>query len=69
MISVHSVAEEIVLYPAFEARLLRGQDVANHSRDEHLQIKKFLYELDHMSVDDVKFEGTLKRVTYVIESI
>ena len=34
----HSVAEEIVVYPAFERFLINGEEMADKDRKEHLQV-------------------------------
>ncbi|CAB4422320.1 unnamed protein product [Rhizophagus irregularis] len=51
-IAVHSACEEINLYPAFEKHFTNGKEIADHSREEHLQVKKDLYKLDSMKVTD-----------------
>jgi len=51
-IAVHSTCEEINLYPAFEKHFPNGKEMADHSREEHLQVKKDLYKLDSMKVSD-----------------
>ena len=67
-ISVHSVAEEIVVYPFLEARLDKGSQTADHSREEHLGVKKELYALDHMSVTDSGYESRLARTMKMLYS-
>ncbi|KAG9307458.1 hypothetical protein G9A89_017288 [Geosiphon pyriformis] len=58
-VSVHSTTEEIVLYPAFEEALPDGKQFADHSRKEHLDIKKNLYDLDGMKVTDSGYKEKL----------
>eukprot|EP00158_Paraphelidium_tribonemae_P001333 Partr_v1_DN24270_c0_g1_i1_m36888 putative domain protein len=50
-VSIHSVAEEIAVYPVMQDRLDGGIKIANHSRDEHQVVKNELYELDKMSLN------------------
>ena len=47
-IAVHSVAEEIVMYPAYRSKLDHGKETAAHSRDEHQQVKIELAHLDRV---------------------
>ncbi|KAJ3085778.1 hypothetical protein HK102_013839 [Quaeritorhiza haematococci] len=56
-ISVHSEAEEVVVYPVVERR----GDVAERLRMEHLEVKKELHELDKMPIDDPNFPMTLNK--------
>ncbi|KAJ3085779.1 hypothetical protein HK102_013840 [Quaeritorhiza haematococci] len=63
-ITLHSEAEEVVVYPVIESRDIagKGSDVAEHLREEHLEVKKELYELDKMDVNDSRFPGMLTKV-------
>jgi len=54
--SIHSAAEEIIVYPLLEKYFTSGEDVANHSRSEHLQLKKDLHQLDSMKVTDPEYD-------------
>ena len=66
-LSVHSTAEEIVVYPAFEARLVSGRNAADHSRHEHLEIKYALHDLDRMNAQDARFDEQLDRVMSLVD--
>ncbi|KAI3636118.1 hypothetical protein MIR68_005999 [Amoeboaphelidium protococcarum] len=66
-LSVHSVAEEMIVYPAFEARLVKGRDTADHSREEHGEIKHELYKLDQMTADQKGFDQQLDRVFEILD--
>lgn len=60
LVSVHSAAEEIVLYPAIEKHLGDyGQNIADKSREEHLTVKNVLYELDRMNHEEAGFHEKL----------
>ena len=61
-IAVHSTCEEIVLYPTFEKHLKDGTQLANHSREEHAQVKKDLYELDKMKASDAGYSSLIGKV-------
>ena len=50
-IAIHATAEEIIVYPALESRLVRGKEVADQSLHDHLKIKHELYRLDKMNVN------------------
>jgi hemerythrin superfamily protein len=45
----HSVAEEILVYPAVRRAAKEGNEQANHAIDEHQEIKRLLSEVDKMS--------------------
>ncbi|CAG8693972.1 4400_t:CDS:2, partial [Acaulospora morrowiae] len=61
-ISVHSVCEEINFYPLLEKHLQNGSEMADHSRDEHLQVKKDLAKLDSMKITDEGYTLLIKKV-------
>jgi hemerythrin superfamily protein len=61
-VAIHSHAEEIIVYPALEARLVRGTEAAAHCRQEHLQAKHELYRLDKMNPNQPGFEAQMDRV-------
>lgn len=51
-LSVHAVVEEIYLYPLTAEAVANGEQLAEHSLDEHQEIKDRLAELDDMDVSD-----------------
>ncbi|KAH6844511.1 hemerythrin HHE cation binding domain-containing protein [Chaetomium sp. MPI-CAGE-AT-0009] len=51
----HSVAEEIVVYPAFEKHIPNGVVMAEKDRSEHQQVKEKLYEFQSMTPADPNF--------------
>lgn len=51
----HSVAEEIVVYPAFEKYLPDGVQMAEKDRSEHQIVKEKLYEFQRMEASDPDF--------------
>jgi len=52
----HTVAEELVLYPAFEKHLGdHGKEVAKKERAEHEVQKKLQYKLERMKVEDPEY--------------
>jgi len=55
----HSIAEEIVVYPAFEQHVLGGKEMADKDRKEHLEVKKMLYEFQKMTPKSPEFMATL----------
>ncbi len=65
LVSVHSATEEIVVYPLIEKRFNEGAKVADHSREQHLQVKKDLYQLDKMKVTDEGYEKLLTKTMKV----
>jgi hemerythrin superfamily protein len=54
-LSVHAEAEEQVLYPAVRRYVDDGDDLADHSTQEHQELKDQLAKLDGMSPDDPGF--------------
>jgi len=60
-VAVHSVAEEIVLYPMLEDKLGEyGKRVAQQNRSEHGYVKNALSDLEKMKVTDAEFGGKMK---------
>ncbi|KAK4113266.1 hypothetical protein N656DRAFT_708435 [Canariomyces notabilis] len=56
----HSIAEEIVVYPAFEKHVSNGQKMAEKDRAEHQQqVKEKLYEFQQMSPSDANFDPAI----------
>src|SRR4051812_31240837 len=54
-LSVHATAEEQVLYPRLRRAIDDGADIAEHSLDEHQEIKERLKQVDGMAPDDERF--------------
>lgn len=59
-VSVHSVAEEIVVYPALEERLVRGREIRAQSLKEHAFLKKLLHAVDRMSMQEPSFDHLME---------
>jgi iron-sulfur cluster repair protein YtfE (RIC family) len=53
----HSVAEEVILYPAVEDRV--GSDEIEHAREEHKEAEETLAKLEKLDADDPKFDDEL----------
>ncbi|KAK4153785.1 hemerythrin HHE cation binding domain-containing protein [Chaetomidium leptoderma] len=51
----HSIAEEIVVYPALEKHVPDGMKLAEKDRSEHQQVKEKLYEFQSMKPTDPTF--------------
>lgn len=60
-LSIHSDAEEEVLYPAYSKYMPNGSNEADKARSEHLQIKKAVKNIDGL---DVKGESFDDKFTY-----
>jgi len=57
----HSIAEELVVYPAMEKYILEdGKDLAEKDRKEHRIVKEKLYKFQNLNSTDSEFEPTLK---------
>ncbi|KAI0972591.1 hypothetical protein F4678DRAFT_44474 [Xylaria arbuscula] len=56
----HSIAKEIVVYPAFEKDIENGRDIADHDRAQHQQLKEQLYEFQKLKPQDQAYAPTLK---------
>ncbi|KAI1426903.1 hypothetical protein F5Y12DRAFT_712782 [Xylaria sp. FL1777] len=56
----HSIAEEIVVYPAFERDIPDGQAIADNDRAQHQNIKEQLYEFQKLKPQDGDYISTLK---------
>lgn len=59
----HSIAEELVVYPAFEKYITSGgKEMADKDREEHLVLKKELYTFQGLEATDPSFEPTIKKL-------
>jgi len=56
----HSIAEELVVYPAMERSLSNGTEMAEKDRCEHATVKELLYKFQGLKPDDADFEPTIK---------
>ncbi|KAJ3367751.1 hypothetical protein GGF31_007098 [Allomyces arbusculus] len=65
-VAVHSVAEELVVYP--EVRALMGDTVVDKLIGDQLEVKRAAYELDKMDVTDPEFTPRLQRIMADLES-
>lgn len=57
-LSVHAAIEEAVLYPAVRDEIEDGEEVVEHSLDEHQAVKDLLAEIDDLSAEDPDFVPT-----------
>jgi hemerythrin superfamily protein len=55
----HAAAEEILVYPTVRRTAEDGDALADHSIDEHQEIKRLLSELDDLSADDPAQSATI----------
>ncbi|KAI1437582.1 hypothetical protein GGR50DRAFT_47605 [Xylaria sp. CBS 124048] len=58
----HSIAEELVVYPAIERELEDGRLIADKDRDQHQVIKEKLYEFQKLTPADPGYLPTLKEL-------
>ncbi|GAO14076.1 uncharacterized protein UV8b_06475 [Ustilaginoidea virens] len=59
----HSVAEELVVYPAFEKYLgVKGKEMAESDRKEHHAVKELLKQFQQMSASDPNYVPQLKKL-------
>jgi hypothetical protein len=58
----HSVAEEIVFYPAIEKQVPNGKEMAETARKEHQVIQEDLFKLDKLKAGHADFDTLLKKV-------
>ncbi|KAK5653704.1 hypothetical protein OQA88_8735 [Cercophora sp. LCS_1] len=56
----HSIAEEIVVYPAFEKYCPNGQQMADRDRSSHQAVKEKLYSFQSMSPESNEFIPALQ---------
>ncbi|KAG9839585.1 HHE domain protein, partial [Aureobasidium melanogenum] len=56
----HSIAEELVVYPAMEKNCPGGKDVADKDRAEHRKVKELLNDFQKLKPDVEDFEPTLR---------
>ncbi|OKL58229.1 putative hemerythrin-like protein [Talaromyces atroroseus] len=56
----HSIAEELLVYPAMERHLSDGKRLADKDRAEHQSVKEQLYKFQSLQPADPDFEPTLQ---------
>ncbi|KAI0508349.1 hypothetical protein F5B22DRAFT_401348 [Xylaria bambusicola] len=64
----HSIAEELVVYPAFERDVQDGQNIADNDRDQHQTIKEQLYEFQKLKPRDEAYVPTLQSLFKNLET-
>lgn len=65
-LSVHAAVEEQFVYPLVRARVDEGGDVADHSIEEHAEVKELLSDLERLDAGSDEHTETM---TKVIESV
>jgi len=64
----HSVAEELIIYPAFEKYLgAKGHEMAEKDRKEHHAVKEALKKFQNMKPKDAEYIPTLKSLMANLE--
>lgn len=70
-LSVHAIVEEMYLYPLTAEAVANGEQLAEHSLDEHQEIKDRLADLDDMRASDSDYgrqlEAVMSAVTHHVE--
>lgn len=61
-LSVHAVVEEMYLYPLTAEAVADGEQLAEHSLDEHQEVKDNLADLDGMEASDPGYDQKLAAV-------
>jgi len=61
-LSIHAAIEEEIFYPAVKEALSEGEDLVDHSLDEHQEVKELLAELDRMSPSDAGYHQKVEKV-------
>jgi hemerythrin-like domain-containing protein len=62
----HAVAEEMYVYPAMRKYLPDGDKSVEHDVEEHKQLERAMKELEGLEVSSTEFDGTLRRLQYVL---
>ena len=61
-LSIHAAVEEQVMYPAVRQFVPRGETLVEEALSEHQQLKETLVVLDKLSVEDERFDRTMRAV-------
>lgn len=64
-LSMHASIEEQILYP--QVRKVLGDQLADHSLDEHLDVKKLLYQLENMAPQDNQYDSIVEKLESSVE--
>ncbi|KAJ4352184.1 uncharacterized protein N0V89_007531 [Didymosphaeria variabile] len=63
----HSIAEELIVYPAFEKYLPEGKTMAESDRKQHHQLKEHLKEFQNMKASHPEYVPKLKSLYTLLE--
>ena len=61
-LSIHAIVEEMHLYPLTAEAVANGEQLADHSLEEHQEVKDRLNELDRMEAGDAGYDEKLSEV-------
>lgn len=61
-LAVHSIAEEMVLYPIIRNKFTKGQEIYHRNLEEHQRIKEHLIELDKTDPFNPVFDSKYKQL-------
>jgi hemerythrin superfamily protein len=61
-LSIHAAIEEEVFYPEVKAALPDGDELVEHSLEEHQEVKELLADIDKMSPGDPGFHQKVEKV-------
>jgi hypothetical protein len=57
--------EEMTVYPLYKKELQNGESVADHSLDDHFELKRRAWKLDQMKVTDPSYDDKLHELMQV----
>ncbi|CAJ2501365.1 Uu.00g042180.m01.CDS01 [Anthostomella pinea] len=58
----HSIAEELVVYPAMEKEITDGKSIAEKDHEQHQVVKEELYKFQKLKPGDDEFQPTLDKL-------
>lgn len=61
-LSVHAAVEEQFLYPFIRDRVEGGDEMAEHSLEEHQEAKEVLHELEELDPADDRFDAAMREL-------
>lgn len=62
LLAIHGACEEMTVYPHLKQKGGEGVALVNHALNEHVQMKKDLYDLDKMNYGDAGFDAKFQAV-------
>jgi uncharacterized protein (UPF0335 family) len=66
-LTVHAAIEEEVIYPVVGSELPDGEELEQHAREEHEEVKEAIAQVQAMGYDDPEVHGVIEPMMHVLQ--